>query len=127
MADVRDMARFLARSGALQKKQHVERRKLPDHSQPNPPAEPQIARLTAPVEIPSDIQESAARASKFGPRGKQRYTILGISVSPEEKKMLKKALKGLGHKNLSEWAREVLFKAAGVPIPPRREPVYERR
>lgn len=104
------MAKFIARSKALQKK-------LP-RREPDPGIEINVREIEVPTQDPVVQHE---RASKFGPKGKQRFTILGVSVSPEEKKVLRAALKSRGVRNLSEWAREVLFQAAGIPIPSRRE------
>ena len=70
---------------------------------------------------PPPSQEGAAR-TRPGPKkkapNKRRSVTAGITVSPEEDFMLKKYAFDQGM-NFSAWAREALFKAMGVSIPPR--------
>lgn len=139
MSKISNMATILARSRALHRRPEAQ----PSTPDPQAGLPPEVTRPLdswAPRRKPKAVTETTpvqpvhvppppdlgTRASKFGPSYKQRYSILGISVSQEEKKALTTYTKTHGHKSLSEWARQALFGAAGLPLPARRAPAYEK-
>ncbi len=76
--------------------------------------------LPKPEDVPVTARKRQQRAPNIADPAKRRRSCLSVSVSAEEEQLLR-TFAGDRGLNFSEWARIVLFHAAGQPLPKRPE------